>query len=87
MKFEGIFQVQQLLQGRLWVVRQSMQVKTAIQQFNVVSLIVCANKYQESTDIWSVSNWLCAYINVFFGKFETQSDHISVNYSIAPGLY
>ena len=33
-------------------------------------LIVCPNKYQEITNIWSVSEWLCAYINVFFGKFE-----------------
>ena len=34
-------------------------------------LIVCPNKYQEITDVWSVPKWLFAYINVFFGKFET----------------
>ncbi len=33
-------------------------------------LIVCPTKYQEITDIWSVLEWLYAYINTFFGKFE-----------------
>ena len=71
-------------------------------------LIVCPSKYQEINNILLVSEWLGAYINVFFGnigeitiKFklslelfevkpivrQMQSDHILVNYSIAPGLY
>ncbi len=56
----------------------------------VQSLIVCPSKYQEITNIWSVSEWLCAYMSIRSLKLvvrQTQSDHILVNHSIAPGLY
>ena len=36
----------------------------------VFILIVCPNKYQEITNTWSISEWLHAYIKIFFGKFE-----------------